>query len=122
MNTSIWKPLPVLAQIAHWAGCLLGTAVVALFVVFASGEGPPPLSAFDARIAAVAVMLAGFILMWWKDWLGGVVSLIGLAWFESLEIAANGKLAGGLFPLFVVPGLLAIVAMLLRHFNKSTST
>jgi hypothetical protein len=114
------RPLSVFAQLSHWGGCLLGTAVVLLFTVSAIGQGLPPLAAMNASFAAVAVMLVGFLLMWWKDWLGGVVSLIGLGWFQALEIAVNGQPSQGVFSLFVIPGLLAIVAGLIRRFAAST--
>ena len=68
----------------------------------------------NASFAAVGVMLVGLVLVWWKDWLGGAISLIGLAWFQAIEIAVNGQASGGLFPLFVVPGALALVAGLTR--------
>ena len=114
MSTATWKPLPALAKVTHWVGCLLASAVVLLFVVIAIGNGLPPLAAMNASFAAVGVMLVGLVLVWWKDWLGGAISLIGLAWFQAIEIAVNGQASGGLFPLFVVPGVLALVAGLTR--------
>ena len=78
-----WKSLSVFTTVTHWAGCLLASAVVLLFVVFAIGKGLPPLAAMNASFAAVGVMLIGFVLVWWKDWLGGVISLVGLALVSS---------------------------------------
>ena len=121
MSTATLKPLPIVAQVAHWAGCLLASAVVLLFVVFAIGEGFPPLAALNASFAAVGVMLSGFLLVWWKDWLGGVISLVGLAWFQAIEIAVNGQPSGGLFPLLIVPGVLALLAGLMRGIAKSAT-
>ena len=116
MSTVVSNSVPVSARVAHWAGCLLGTAVVLLFVVFAVGEGPPPLGAMNASFAAVAIMLVGFLLAWWHDLAGGVVSLAGIAAFYALEFAANGHAPSGwFFPLCFVPGVLNVLAWLLRR-------
>jgi hypothetical protein len=89
--------------------------MVLLFAAFAIGLGVPPLPAMNASFVAVGVMLLGFVMMWWKDWLGAVVSLAGLGWFQALEFAANDRAAGGLFPLLVIPGTLGIIAALTRY-------
>ena len=115
MSTATFRSVPVVSQVVHWAACGLGTLAVLTFVVFAVGRGLPPLAALNASFAAVAVMLVGFVLMWWKDWLGGLISLVGLGWFQAIEFAANGHPAGGLFPLLVVPGVLGLLAALVRR-------
>jgi hypothetical protein len=121
MSTTISRPLEIAAQAIHWTGCLLAAAVVLLFVVFAIGQGLPPLAAMNASFAAVGVMLIGFVLVWWKDWLGGVISLAGLAWFQAIEIAVNGQPSGGLFLWFAVPGVLALLAGLTRGIAQRAS-
>lgn len=121
MSTIGYKPVPMFARAAHWTGCVLATCAVLMFVLFALGLGLPPLPAMNASFAAIGVMLLGFVLMWWKDWLGGVVSLMGLGLFQSLELAANGHLAGGAFPLLVIPGVLGIVAALARRFARDSA-
>jgi hypothetical protein len=91
--------------------------MVLLFVVFAIGQGLPAFGAMNASFAAIAVMLSGFLLAWWRDLLGGIVSLLGIGAFYTLEFAANGHAPGGwAFPLCFVPGVLAILASLLRRF------
>jgi hypothetical protein len=118
MSAAALKPLPMVAQLAHWTGCVLATCAVLVFVVFAVGLGVPPLPDLNTSFAAIGVMLLGFVLMWWKDWLGGVVSLVGLGWFQAMEIAANGHAAGGLFLLLVIPGVLGIIAALVRGYTR----
>jgi hypothetical protein len=118
MSIVALKSWSVLTQVLHWAGCLLGSAVVLLLAVFAVGEGLPPLAALNASFAAVGMMLVGFLLIWWKDWFGALLSLAGLAWFQAIEVAVNGQPSGGLFPLFVVPGVLALLAGLMRAMSK----
>ncbi len=102
----------------HWAGCLLGTALVALFAVFAFGgrEEPPPLTPMTA---ALAVMLFGFVLAWWCDWLGALVSLSGFVVFYAMCFVESGKFPGGwVFPLCVVPGVLCLIAAWLRRKRR----
>ncbi len=115
MSTAPFRSVPVVSQAVHWAACVLGTLAVLTFALFAVGLGLLPLAALNASFAAVAVMLVGFLLTWWKDWLGGLISLVGLGWFQAIEIAANGHPAGGLFPLLVVPGVLGLLAALVRR-------
>ena len=66
--------VPVTGRILHWAACLLGTGLALLFLVFAIGEGPPPITMGSV---ALLVMLVGFLLACWNSLLGGVVSLGG---------------------------------------------
>jgi hypothetical protein len=103
------------SRIAHWLGCLLGTAIALLFVAFALGghEEPPPVS---PATVALGVMLFGYLLAWWRDWLGAFVSLAGFAGFYAWTFIASGKLLGGpVFPLCFVPGVLCLLAAVLRR-------
>jgi hypothetical protein len=97
----------------------LGTVGVLLIIVFAVGEGLPPIANMNGSFAALAVMLAGFLLAWWNDLVGGIASLAGIAWFEALEIGANGRSAGGIFYLFFVPGAVSVLAWILK--SQSTN-
>jgi hypothetical protein len=115
MSTAVSKSMA--ARVVKWAACLLGTAVVLMFVVFAIGEGPPPWAAMNASFAAVGVMLVGYLVLWWKDWLGGVIGLAGLGWFQAIEIAANGQPAGGIFALLIIPGVLGLLAGIMRRLT-----
>ena len=93
----------------------MGTALVALFAVFAFGgrEEPPPLT---PATAALGLMLFGYVMTWWRDWLGAIVSLTGLAAFYAMCFAASGKIPGGwVFPLCAVPGALCLIAAWLRR-------
>jgi hypothetical protein len=114
MSTVGSKQSPGLAQVLHAVGCLLGTAGLLSFIVFAIGVGLPPLAAMNLSFVALAVMLIGFLLAWWNDLIGGVVSLAGITCFQILEIDANGRPAGGMFCLLFVPGAVSVLAWLLK--------
>jgi hypothetical protein len=117
MTTSTYRYVPAAANIVHRIACVLGMLAVMTFALFALGLGLPPWAELNASFAALGVMIAGFLVMWWKDWLGGLVSLAGLGWFQALEIAANGHPAGGLFPLLILPGALGLLATVARYFS-----
>lgn len=102
------------ARVASWAGCLLGTGLLLLFALFVIGEGPPPM---NVGAAALAVMLLGFLLAWWHDLLGAIVSILGIGCFYAWNFSEVGQFPGGfVFPLCFVPGALNITAWLLRKF------
>jgi hypothetical protein len=92
-------------------GCLLGTALIVLFVAFALGAGPPP---FGTGLAALLTMLTGFLLAWWYGVYGGIMSLVGIAAFYVWNFAASGHFPGGwVFPLCFLPGMLKLTAWFL---------
>jgi hypothetical protein len=86
-----------------------------MFLAFAFGghEAPPPVS---VPIVALGVMLFGYLLAWWSDWLGGFVSLAAFVGFYAITFSQSGKLVGGpVFPLCFVPGVLCLTAAWLRR-------
>lgn len=115
MTTAILQRAVTASRIAHWLGCLLGTSIVLMFVVFAFGghEEPPPLS---GPMVALGMMLIGYLLAWWSDWLGSFVSLAGFAAFYATCYALSGKVPGGpVFPLCFIPGALCLLSVWLRR-------
>jgi hypothetical protein len=114
MSTVGSKQILGLTQILHAVGCLLGTAGILSFIVFTIGVGLPPLAAMNFSFVALAIMLIGFLLAWWNDLIGGVVSLAGITSFQILEIVANGRPAGGMFWLLFVPGAVSVLAWFLK--------
>jgi hypothetical protein len=120
MSTDVSATRPLSSRVLHWLGCLLGTAVVAMFLVFAFGghEAPPPL---NPQTVSLALMLVGFLVAWWNDLAGGLISLLGLGCFHGVEIAAKGQMAGGFFQLFWIPGALCLLAWLLARPDSMLS-
>ena len=117
MSTVAAKHESLAVRATRWTGCITGTALILLFVVFALGLGLPPLGNLNASFLAIGVMLVGFALMWWHDLAGGILSLVGIGLFYVLEFAANGHAPGGwVFPLCFVPGVLGIMSWTLRCF------
>jgi hypothetical protein len=101
------------SRITHLIGCVLGIVLLLLYVTFAVGVGPPPLSLGSV---ALTIMFAGFIVAWWRDMLGGVLSLVGIGAFYGWNLANAGAFPGGwVFPLCFLPGVLEVIAWLLRR-------
>jgi len=99
----------------RWAARISGLLLVALVAVFLVGEGGPPnilrqLSPVQLEFLAICLMLAGFLLGWRWEALGGGLAVGGFALFFGTELAVNGKPPGGAIPLFAVPGVLLLVS------------
>jgi hypothetical protein len=100
------------SRIVHLIGCVLGTVLLLLYVALAVGAGPPPLSLGSV---ALTLMFVGFIVAWWRDVVGGVLSLVGIGSFYAWNLADAGTLpAGWVLPLCFLPGVLQLIAWLLR--------
>jgi hypothetical protein len=60
-------------------------------------------------------MLVGFVLVWWRDLAGGVISLFGIGAFYLLNYLEAERFPGGwVFPLCFLPGVLAVAAYLMQ--------
>jgi len=91
-----------------------------LFLAFAFGgkEEPPPVSPVTV---ALGVMVVGYLLAWWRDWLGGFISLAAFVAFYGWAFWSSGKLLGGpVFPLCFVPGVLCLLAVWLRRGGSAS--
>ncbi len=111
------KPSLAVAFILHWAACCLGTSIVVLFAALKFTQSLP-FPSIDASFFAVGSLLAGFLLMWWNDWLGAAISLVGLVWFQFAEITRNGQPTHGLLPLFLAPVVLGLCAGMTRRLAR----
>jgi hypothetical protein len=84
------------------------------FSLFAIGEGLPPLLRMplpmQLEFAALALVFIGYAVGWRHPAAGGTLALLGVAGFNAVEIAVNGKPAGPYFLLFGIPGLLYLNA------------
>jgi len=118
VNTVRFKKA-TLAAVARWAARLMGAFLVGLVLLLAIGEGPPNPLALTGREQALTVAfvasLAGMVLLWWRELAGGLLALGGVAGFYVIYyVTSNGWPRGWVFPLFFLPGLLALVAWRLQ--------
>jgi len=110
---------PTLVAIARWSARLTGAFLVGLVLVIATGEGPPNPFALTGReqalMAAFVASLAGMVLLWWRELAGGLLALGGVAGSYAIHyVTSGGWPRGWTFPLFFLPGLLALLAWRLR--------
>ena len=89
-----------------------GLMIVGLVLLFLSGEGfdPTKLNGMElAMSAALATALLGMLAMWRWECIGGAFAVGGMLVFYTINLAVSGRFPGGFaFPLFFVPGILAL--------------
>ena len=121
MDTGIVSsPLP---RLVHWSARVTSLLLLGLVIVLVVGQGGPPNvlrqpTPVQLEFAALGLMLLGLVLGWVLEGLGGLLVLLGLAAFNTVELAVNGRPAVGAFPLFAVPGALLLVSAALRRKGK----
>jgi hypothetical protein len=113
-----------LPSLVHWSARVTSLLLLGLVIAIVVGQGgppnifrqPPPV---ELEFAAMSLMLLGLVIGWMREWLGGLLVLVGLAAFNAVELAVNGRPALGAFPLFAIPGTLFLVSALLRPNRNS---
>ena len=113
-----------LPRLVHWAARITSLLLLGLVVVIVIGQGGPPNvfrqpPSVELEFAAMGLMLLGLMVGWVREGLGGLLVLLGLAAFNTVELAVNGRPALGAFPLFAVPGVLFLMSALLRRNRNS---
>ncbi len=95
-----------MALVFRWLGRVSGVGVALLFIAFWM-HAPPHYLALDLRLkvqlALLITSVAGMLLGWWRERIGGTVSLVALLGFLILEGTAIGR----------VPTMMAVYGMML---------
>jgi len=99
----------------RWAARITGLLLIGLVLLIAIGEGGPPnilAQPLPVQIEFVAMflMLAGFLIGWRWEAVGGISALAGFLLFLEAELFVNGKPPGGAIPLFAVPSVLLLLS------------
>jgi len=98
-----------------------------LVIVIVIGQGGPPNifrqpTPVQLEFAALGLMLLGLVIGWVREGLGGLLVLLGLVAFNTVELVVNGRPAlgafPGAFPLFALPGALFLLSALLRRRGR----
>lgn len=95
----------------RWIARLISILLLALVVMLALGEGFPSPFTFTSieflLFVALLIMLAGFILAWRNEGLGGLLILVGfLMFFLTNYIGSRSFKLGIFFLLFPVSGIM----------------
>lgn len=103
-----------LPTVLRWSARVTGVLLVGMVLMFLVGEGLPDLFRQPPRVqlefAALFMMAAGFLTGWQWERVGGLLAIVGFAAFSAVELTFHGKLPGGVFPLFVAPGVLYLLS------------
>jgi hypothetical protein len=68
-------------------------------------------------------VIVGMLLAWWKELLGGAITVASLLGFYAWHLSVSGKLsAGPWFIILAAPGLLFLVASLLERREQRWSS
>jgi hypothetical protein len=118
---SVWSAL--LPRLVHWSARVTSLLLVGLVIVLMIGHGGPPNvlcqpTPVQLEFAAMGLMLLGLVIGWVREGFGGLLVILGLAAFNIVELAVNGRPALGAFPLFAVPGVLFLLSAILRWRSK----
>jgi hypothetical protein len=98
--------------VLRWAAQIIGALLVGVVVLFAVGEGVR-FQDFDAVTGSMAVVflvaLAGMVVLWCWELVGGVMVLVGMGAFYAINYMSSGDLPGGwVLPVCFLPGVLAL--------------
>ena len=115
----------LLQGIIRWTARITGVISTLILSLFVLGE-PFPVAKITAvewlglLLFPVGVVI-GFAVAWWREALGGLITLGSLLAFYMLFVfVMNENLAkGGWFLVFAFPGLLFLIASLMSGTKKS---
>jgi hypothetical protein len=112
-----------LARVIRWSARVTSLLLLGLVTAIVIGHGGPPNvlnqpTPVQFEFAAMGLMLLGLLIGWVREGFGGLIVVVGLAAFNTVELAVNGRPALGAFPLFAVPGVLFLLSALLRPVTR----
>jgi hypothetical protein len=116
--------------VVRWTARVTATLLLALVLLIFIGEGllgdgGPNLAKMDwpGRLMSLAMFLAvaGFAVIWWRELAGGLLVVGATAAFYGLNYYISGKFPCGAFPLFYIPGILAVLSWSLSNREASRS-
>jgi len=106
--------MPHVTLTIRWLARILGLLLTSLVVLFAIGEGFDPRELTPITVVMTVAFFAaaaGNLFLWRWELAGGLLVMIAMTIFYALNFADSGKLPSGwLFPMFFLPGALAIFA------------
>jgi hypothetical protein len=109
----------------RWSARLLSVASTAILLMFVFGEplGPSRVTGRQwlAFIFFPTGIIVGFVVAWWKEGLGGGISIASLFIFYLIFVLLlGGSLARGVwFLVFAIPGFLFLAAYAISRACRS---
>lgn len=110
-------------EILHWFGRVTAIALFAIWMMFAVGEGFPPLwrqpLLVQLMFAGWGLIFLGYLVGWWRPAIGGSIVVAGLIGQILVEWSKRGDLLGPWFFLFAAPGVIYLVAAWIKRPRRS---
>lgn len=109
---------PTAIVVLRWLARLLSLASLVMLAMFAFGplERARPTAGEWLLLAFFPIGVAlGLIVAWWREILGGVISIASLAIFYAIMLANSGNVRGPYFLLFSAPALLFLMCGLMSR-------
>ncbi|MBI5387626.1 MAG: hypothetical protein HZA90_23450 [Verrucomicrobia bacterium] len=112
-------------SVVRWIARLLGLASIGILAMFMIGEGYNPFT-MKARDAMMTVffplgVVFGLILGWRREFLGGLIAVLGLATFYALHFVESGRFPRGwAFLIFASPAFLLLLSAALNRIRRAS--
>jgi hypothetical protein len=112
--------------VLRWSARISGLLLVVLVVAMTIGHGGPP-NVFQAPLpvqiefCGLFLSLAGFLVGWRREGLGGLLAATGFAIFCATELIVTGRPPGGAIPLFIVPAVLLLASRGIHALRRRRS-
>lgn len=108
----------------RWSARLLSIASTAMLLMFLFGEPFEP-SRITGRVWLAMIffplgIVVGFVVAWWREGLGGSISIASLLIFYLIFVSLLGGhlTRGGWFLMFAVPGFLFLAAYAISRARR----
>lgn len=113
-----------LAQLLKWSARISSIIVLALLIQFAFSGGKAPTTNEIISLAFFPVgMCIGLIIAWWREGLGGLISIASLAAFYAWMFIASGNVQlGPYFLLFTFPAFLFVASWVSSRTAKKSDS
>ena len=109
--------------VVRWVARVWSIATIVLVGLFLVGEPFNPTgSEWLGLVFFPLGVCAGMVVAWWKEGMGGVVTVASLAAFYAVHWATAGRLPNGwAFLLFSVPGFLFVLSWVMQRTLSKTA-
>ena len=109
----------------RWIARVWSVASVSLLLFFVVGEGIHPTSPAATEWLVLLLfpvgVAVGMIVAWWREGLGGAVTVVSLVLFYLLTGVLGRFPRGGWFLAFSAPGFLFLGCALAARFRRKTT-
>lgn len=112
MESQIEKS-PVSTRLVRWTARVWSICSIGLLLGFVVGEGINPKTSAEALglLFFPLGISVGMVLAWWKEGLGGSVTIGSLAAFYAIHLVTSGSLPrGAAWLVFAAPGFLFLLS------------